>query len=122
MVDYSFVIDNDLYDNAPIFDLESFIGDIPNEPSTLPQFGDEQPFPGSIRLVRSTDIERMDYKVNLPSTQFNVTQNPTYTTGQDKRITEIALMNDNKEVLIIAKASNPVKRIGTQVFSIKLDF
>lgn len=122
MVEYSFVIDDNLFDNAPIFDLESFIGNIPNEPSTLPQFGDEQPFPGSIKLVRSTDIERMDYKVNLPSTQFNVTQNPTYTTGQDKRITEIALMNDNKEVLIMAKTANPIKRIGTQVFSIKLDF
>lgn len=122
MVNYSFVIDNDLYDNAPIFDLESFIGNIPNEPSTLPQFGDEQPFPGSIRLIRGTDIERMDYKVNLPASQFNVTQNPTYTTGQDKRITEIALLNDNKEVLIMAKTTNPVKRVGTQVFSLKLDF
>ena len=111
-----------MYDNAPIFDLESFIGNIPNEPSTLPQFGDEQPFPGSIRLIRGTDIERMDYKVNLPASQFNVTQNPTYTTGQDKRITEIALLNDNKEVLIMAKTTNPVKRVGTQVFSLKLDF
>ena len=51
-----------------------------------------------------------------------MSQNPTYTNGNDKRITEIGLLNSNKEVLIIAKTSNPIKRLGTQVFSINLDF
>ena len=118
----SIVINSSLYNNAIPFDIETFLGNVPNEPSTLPQFGDEQPFPGSISLVRSTDIERMRFLVNLPSTQFNISQNPTYTTGLDKRITEIGLLNSNKEVLVIAKTSNPVKRLGTQVFSINLDF
>jgi hypothetical protein len=120
---YSFEITKDLYDNySSIFDLETYLGPIPNEPSTDPQFGDEQPFPGSIKLVRATDIEKMNFLVNLPSSQFNTTQNPTYTSGQDKRITEIALLNENKEVLVIGKTANPVKRSGTQVFGIKIDF
>ena len=120
---YSFEITNSLYEfNSSVFDLETYLGPIPNEPSTDPQFGDEQPFPGSIKLVRATDIEKMNFLVNLPSSQFNTTQNPTYTSGQDKRITEIALLNENKEVLVIGKTSNPVKRSGTQVFGIKIDF
>jgi hypothetical protein len=118
----SIVINSSLYNNATPFDIETFLGNVPNEPSSLPQFGDEQPFPGSISLVRSTDIERMRFLVNLPSTQFNISQNPTYTNGSDKRITEIGLLNSNKEVLIIGKTSNPVKRSGTQVFSIDVDF
>jgi len=122
IINNSIVINNSLYSSAIPFDIETFLGNIPNEPSSLPQFGDEQPFPGSISLVRSTDIERMSFLVNLPSTQFNISQNPTYTNGLDKRITEIALLNSNKEVLIISKASNPIKRLGTQVFSIDLDF
>jgi len=123
LVDYSFQVTFDMYDNdTTIFDLESYIGEIPNQPSTAPQFGDEQPFPGSIKLVRATDIEKMNFLVNLPASQFNVTQNPTYTTGQDKRITEVALLNENKEVLAIGKTANPVKRSGTQVFAIKIDF
>jgi len=40
----------------------------------------------------------------------------------DKRITEVALLNSNKEVLVVAKTANPVKRTGTQVFSVNLDF
>lgn len=122
MVDYSFTITKGLYDNATVYDLEDYLGAIPNEPSTEPQFGDEQPFPGSIRLVRATDIERMNFLVNLPESQFNTTQNPTYTDGDTKRISEIALLNENKEVLVVAKAANPVKRLGTQVFAVKLDF
>jgi len=118
----SLVVTNSMYTGATPYDIESFLGNIPDEPSILPQFGDEQPFPGSIRLVRATDIERMSFLVNLPSTQFNVSQNPTYTTGVDRRITEVALMNSNKEVLVVAKAANPVKRTGTQVFSVNLDF
>ena len=89
--------------------------------TTQPQFGDEQPFPGSIRLVRATDIEEMNFLINLPCNQFDVTQNPTYESG-DKYITEVALLNSNKEPLVVAKTSVPIKRLGTQVFAVKLDF
>lgn len=118
----SIVITNTMYTGATPYDIETFMGSVPDEPSTLPQFGDEQPFPGSIRLVRATDIERMSFLINLPTSQFNVTQNPTYVTGMDKRITEVALLNTNKEVLVVAKTANPVKRLGTQVFAVNLDF
>ena len=64
----------------------------------------------------------MNFMVNLPSSQFLTTQNPTYITGQTKRITEVALLNENKEVLVIGKVSNPIKRSGTQVFAVKIDF
>ena len=89
---------------------------------TKPKFGDEQPFPGSIKVVRASDIEVMNFLVNLPSTQFTETQNPTYVTGKDKRITEIALLDSNKEALVVAKAAKPIIRRGTQVFAVKIDF
>jgi hypothetical protein len=62
--------------------------------------------------------------INLPSTQFTKTQNPTYpTTGTiPTYITEVALLDSNKEPLVVAKSPTPVKRSGTQVFAIKLDF
>ena len=110
--------------SANIFDLETFMGNdylLTTGATTQAQFGDEQPFPGSVRLVRATDIEQMDFLINLPSTQFTETQNPTYTSG-NKYITEIALLNSNKEVLVKSKTAVPVKRSGTQVFSIRLDF
>jgi hypothetical protein len=120
----TFVITNALYENAVYpFDLDSFMGLNYTSLSTgTTQFGAEQPFPGSIRVVRASDLETLNFLVNLPSTQFTDTQNPTYVSGTDKRITEVALLDTNKEVLIIAKTPIPIKRIGTQVFSLKLDF
>lgn len=113
------------------FDLEDYLKNNPSdtdylgntevEPTSLPQFGDEQPFPGHVKLVRCTDIEEMRFLVNLPHSQWTTTQNPTYSSGT-KYVTEVALLNQNKETLVTAKTSTPVKRVGTQVISVKIDF
>ena len=64
----------------------------------------------------------MTFNLSLPNEKFVVSQNPTYVTGQQKRITEVALLNSNKETLVMGKLSDPIARIGAQVFSVKLDF
>lgn len=119
----TFTITKTRFNSAPFFDLENFMGSnyLLTGTTTDSQFGDEQPFPGSVRLVRATDIEQLNFLVNLPSTQFNQTQNPTYVSG-NKFITEISLLNSNKEELVKSKASIPIRRNGAQVFSIRLDF
>jgi hypothetical protein len=125
-----FVISNSDYENASRYDLETYLQpsiDFPNEyPGsthllTTPEFGDEQPFTGSIRLVRAIDLEVMRFLINLPSGEFTTTQNPSFITGKPKRITEVALLNENKEVLVIAKVPKPIVRTGTQVFAVKID-
>lgn len=121
----SFVIKYSDYSGATLFDLETHMGNdylLTTSGTTEPQFGDEQPFPGSIKLLRATDIEQLNFLVNLPSTQFTTTQNPTWSSGKEKYITDIALLNSNKEPLVVAKTAIPVKRVGTQIFSVKLDF
>lgn len=124
----TFTITKTQYDAASSnkFDLEVHFNDLQTNylgtlnTTTKAEFGDEQPFPGSIKLVRSTDIEEMNFLINLPSSIFVSTQNPTYVSG-DKYITEVALLNSNKEPLVIAKTPTPIKRTGAQVFGIKLD-
>jgi hypothetical protein len=134
----TFTITKTIYDNAEKFDLENHMSGITTNylgtsgttdyNVTLPQFGDEQPFPGSVRLVRATDIEQMNFLINLPSNAFVTSQNPTKYNSDgtekpgDKYITEVQLLNDNKEPLVVAKAPLPIKRLGTQVLSVKLDF
>lgn len=120
IVDTTFIINLSSYSGATYYSLESYMG--VNYFSGNNKFGDEQPFPGSVRLVRSSDIEVMNFLINLPSTQFTTTQNPTYTNGKDKMITDVTLLDNNKEVLVVAKTAKPVKRTGTQVFAVKLDF
>lgn len=120
----TFTITRDKFESAPIFDLETFLGTdyLSITGSTLPQFGDEQPFPGSVRVVRSSDIEEMSYNINLPASQFNVSQNPTWSAGKPLMITEVALLDSNKNVLVTSKASAPIERSGSTVLNIRLDF
>ena len=128
----SFTISYSGYTGGTFFDFEDHMSGVTTDylwnttgSTTQPQFGDEQPFPGSIRFVRSSDIQQMNFLVNLPSTQFTTTQNPTWineNTSGKPFITEITLLDSNKEPLVVAKTSTPVKRTGTQVFAVKLDF
>lgn len=135
----TFTITKTQYDAASSnkFDLEThfaglttnYLGDVNS--TTQPQFGDEQPFPGSIKLVRASDIEQMNFLINLPAGTFGdiansnngFSQNPTHPiTGiTSTYVTEVALLNSNKESLVIAKTPTPIKRNGVQVFAIKLD-
>jgi hypothetical protein len=120
----TFTITKEMYDGGTSFNLTEdphMNGKVNFTDITEPHFGDEQPFPGSIKLVRATDIEEMNFLVNLPSGNFTTSQNPTYISG-DPIITEVALLNNNKEVMVKAKTSKPIKRTGTQVFAVKLDF
>jgi hypothetical protein len=119
-----FIINHFDYDDAFLYDLEDYLGPLPDDPSDEPEFGDEQPFTGSVKLTRATDLEVMRFQINLPSGYFETTQNPSYysvSPAPPKRITEVALLNENKDVMVIAKASSPVERIGTQVLSVKID-
>ena len=63
----------------------------------------------------------MNMLINLPSTQFTTSQNPTCVSCSPV-ITEVALLDSLKEPLVVAKTSIPISRTGTQVFAIKLDF
>ena len=75
---------------------------------------------GSVALVRASDIEEMIFNLNLPSGKFTTSQNPTFS-GTPK-ITEVALLNSNKETLAMGKLSSPVTRTGNQVIQVKIDF
>ncbi len=122
IINKTLTITLEMYTGGTTYDIETYLGTVPKEPSSLPEFGDEQPFPGSVRLLRATDIEMMNFLVNLPETQFKDSQNPTWDVSTSTYVTEVVLLNSNKEALVIAKPAKPVKRTGTQVFSVKLDF
>ena len=122
-----FIISSSDIASPTFYDLETYLGDFPDEPSgtSIPEFGDEQPFPGQIDVVRGYDIQVMNYLINLPSGYFETSQNPYFvndpTSTTPKRITEVALLDSNKEVLVMAKTSSPIKREGTQVVAVKID-
>ena len=64
----------------------------------------------------------MRYKINLSSAEFQNTTNPTWTQGTKSYITEIALLDSNKDIMVMSKLQSPVLRQGIQQFVVKIDF
>lgn len=91
--------------------------------SSLTNFGKERTYSeGTVSVVTGTDVQVMNFVINLPDSKFTISQNPTYVSGT-KYITEIALLNSNKETMVMGKFSAPRARItSVDVFSVKLDF
>jgi hypothetical protein len=89
--------------------------------STLSSFGNTGTTFGTIQLIRSSDIEEMVFNLSLPDTTFKYSQNPTVG-NSTPMITEVALLDANKNTLVMGKLSAPISRTGSQVIQVKLDF
>jgi hypothetical protein len=124
---HTFTINEINIDSRTQFTLSTYTGE--NYALTsdqYPYFGNEATYPGTVSVVRSTDIEEMKFLISLPDGKFTTSQNPTWVnenTSGKARITEVALLNSNKDALVMGKLATPLERTGgSQVISIKLDF
>ena len=112
-----------LYNSAPIYRLDNYI-DIPslNQSGTTFNFGGEFYFYGTIQTDIQATIYVMNYLCNMGQTQFFDSSNPTWDKTTPPYITEVALYNADKELMVISKIQSPQKRQGIQQYPIKLDF
>jgi len=116
-------ITRDMYNNAPLYNLNNYI-QLPTSAMsgiTL-NFGGEYFFYGTIQTDIQATIYVMNYLCNLGQTQFLKSTNPTWDGVTPPYITEVALYNDDKELMVVSKIQSPEKRQGIQQYPVKLDF
>jgi len=118
----TFEISKNAYDNALIYNLSNYIDLTPNNSPDILNFGDEYYFYGNIQTDISATIYEMKFLVTLNQNQFTNTSNPTWTTGTNSFVTEIGLLNAQKELLVVSKLQSPQLRQGIQQYVVKLDF
>ena len=119
----TFTITAENYSSAPYYNLNDYVSLVPKG-HTGPNlnFGDEYYFYGNLETDIQATIYEMKYKINLSSNEFLVSQNPTWTFGTKSYVSEIALLDDNDDILVMSKLQSPVLRQGIQQYVIKLDF
>ena len=86
------------------------------------QFGDEYFMYGNLNTDITATIYEMKFQLSLNENQFNSSTNPSWTPTDDVKITEIGLYDQDKDLLAVGKLKRPVKRDGSQVFTVKVDF
>ena len=116
-------ITKSMYDTASIYNLTNYL-DIPvlNQNGVTLNFGGEYLFFGTITTDIQATIYIMNFLVNLGQTQFFDSSNPTWDKSKPIYVTEVALYNSDKELMVISKIQSPEKRQGIQQYPIKLDF
>jgi hypothetical protein len=119
----TFVITAENYDAAPYYNLNDYIDLVPNGATGQQlNFGDEYYFYGSLETDIQATIYEMKYKINLAFNEFLVSQNPSWTQGTPSYVSEIALLDDNQDILVMSKLQSPILRQGIQQYVVKLDF
>ena len=119
----TFVITPELYDNAPVYDLNDYISLTPQGFSgSQLNFGDEYYFYGNLETDIQATIYEMRYKVNLSQAEFLTSSNPTWTPNTPPYMTEVGLYDSDKNLMIISKLQSPVQRQGIQQLLVKFDF
>jgi hypothetical protein len=118
----TFQINQEIYDNATPYNLGNYITLPQNGQTDYLNFGDEYYFYANLETDITATIYEMKYLVNLGRNQFSNTSNPTWMPGTTSYVTEIALYNQNKDLMVISKLQSPELRQGIQQFVIKLDF
>ena len=116
-------ITKNMYDTSPTYDLNNYI-QLPQVGQTglTLNFGGEYYFFGNIETDIQATIYVMNFLCNLGQTQFFDSSNPTWNNSTPPYVTEVALYNANKELMVISKIQSPEKRQGIQQYPIKLDF
>ena len=117
----TFVITQDLYDNADTYVLTDYI-DLPTGATTNLNFGDEYYFYGNIETDIQATIYEMRYKINLGQSEFLASSNPTWDNTKKVNISEIGLYDSDKTLMIVSKLQSPYPRNGIQQYVVKFDF
>jgi hypothetical protein len=119
----TFVITNALYNAGSSYDLGNYIDltTVGQTGQTL-NFGDEYFFYGNIETEIQATIYEMRWLCNLSANEFTYTSNPTWSAGTASYITEVGLLDENRNLMAISKLQSPVLRQSIQQFLIKFDF
>jgi hypothetical protein len=119
----TFTVTAENYNSAPYYNLNNYVELVQNGATGQQlNFGDEYYFYGNLETDIQATIYEMKYKINLSFNEFLVSQNPTWTFGTQSYVTEIALLDENQDILVMSKLQSPVLRQGIQQYVIKLDF
>ncbi len=118
----TFQLTKALYDGGTTYALDDYI-DLPLLNTTTGMtFGDEYFFYGILDTDVQATIYEMRYLVNLATSQYIRSSNPTWNFGDSVYFTEVGLFDTNKDMLMYTKLQSPEKRQGVQQIVVKYDF
>jgi hypothetical protein len=122
LTSYQFTINQNDYDGATNYSIDSINGDPFDRAFSGLSYGDEVFFFGSVEYDINKAAERATIKIRLLPNDFNSTKNSTYSLNNEcTYVTGLYILDDLNRVVASAKPSNPIKKDQSRLLEFKLD-
>ena len=115
-----FIMTGSLYSGSSIFNLGSEL-DMPNASYyDRLNFGKERLFYGNLRTYIGATIYKSLFNINVDGASISSSSNPTYDFGDDRYISEIGILDNSQNLVLVGKLSRPIRLADSTTASIEL--
>jgi hypothetical protein len=83
-------------------------------------FGDERLFYGNLRTHIAATIYKSVFNINIDGATIAASSNSTYGFGDDRYISEIGILDNNQNLVLVGKLSRPIRLSDAATASIEL--
>jgi hypothetical protein len=115
-----FILTKDLYTGATIYDLGTDIDLSRGLNYDKLTFGDERLFYGNLRTHIGATIYKTLFIVNLDGAQIKSSSNTTFSTGIDRYVSEVGILDNNNNLVLVGKLSRPIRIADSTTASIEV--
>lgn len=83
-------------------------------------FGDERLFYGNLRTHIAATIYKSLFNINIDGASISSSSNPTYDFGYDRYVSEIGILDNSNNLVLVGKLSRPIRIADSTTASIEL--
>jgi len=115
-----FILTGSLYTGATTFNLGAEL-DLTNASYyDRMTFGDERLFYGNLRTHIGATIYKSLFNINIDGASIASSSNPTFEFGDDRYVSEIGILDNNQNLVLVGKLSRPIRISDSTTASIEL--
>ena len=83
-------------------------------------FGDERLFYGNLRTHIGATVFKTLFNINIDGASIASTSNPTFGFGDDRYVSEVGILDNNQNLVLVGKLSRPIRLGNTTTASLEL--
>lgn len=115
-----FIMTGSLYTGATTFNLGAELDMSNASYYDRLTFGDERLFYGNLRTHIGATIYKSLFNINIDGASIASSSNPTYDFGDDRYVSEVGILDNNQNLVLVGKLSRPIRIADSTTASIEL--
>jgi hypothetical protein len=115
-----FILTGSLYSGGTTFNLGQELDMSTGQYYGKMTFGDERLFYGNLRTHIAATIYKSLFNINVDGASIASSSNTTYSVGLDRYVSEVGVLDNNNNLVLVGKLSRPIRIADSTTASIEL--